>query len=243
MSGLLLHLSGPLQSWGTEADFDVRPTHRFPTASAMTGLLASALGYARGQKDTDRLSELRYTVRIDRPGTRILDFHTVGGGYPRTSTVMTADGAYKKEGTGTIVTERWYLADAAFTIAVTGPPETITRCADSLARPVFAPYLGRRSCVPDTPILIRDDLQDPVTALDHAPLHRSDRGTPVVFLYDTPPEPDARPEIELRDAPRIGPGVERRYLWQRERHLPDAQDANTATDWINALTSYRRSAP
>ncbi len=54
-----------------------------------------------------------------------------------------------------MITERWYPADAAFTIAVTGPDDTAALAAHALTEPLFAPYLGRRSCPPDTPLLLR----------------------------------------------------------------------------------------
>lgn len=95
--GLLLHLSGPLQSWGSDADFEVRSTYRWPTRSGLTGLLACCLGRPRDSDNTD-LTELSYTIRVDRPGQREMDFHTIGGGYPRHLTPPTADGKFRKLG-------------------------------------------------------------------------------------------------------------------------------------------------
>ncbi|MFG2378943.1 type I-E CRISPR-associated protein Cas5/CasD [Streptomyces sp. NPDC048504] len=245
MSGLVLHLSGPLQAWGSEADFEVRTTHRWPTRSGLTGLLACCLGRSRDADHTD-LAELSYTIRVDRPGQREMDFHTIGGGYPRHLTPPTADGKFRKLGEGTILTQRWYLTDAAFTIAVTGPELTLTRCAAALARPRFAPYLGRRSCVPDTPVLIAAHVADPVAELDRLPLHRippraGDRES-VTFLYDTAPEPGAKQDTEIRDKP----GPHRRFtgrpVWERQRELPEAQDAGRGTDWLTALLDYREAA-
>ncbi|MFE0104542.1 type I-E CRISPR-associated protein Cas5/CasD [Streptomyces sp. NPDC059009] len=244
MSGLILHLSGPLQSWGSEADFEVRTTHRWPTHSALTGLLACALGRARGHANSD-LTELRYTIRIDRPGQREMDFHTIGGGYPRHLTPPTADGKFKKLGEGTILTQRWYVTDAAFSVAVTGPAPTLRRCGIALQYPHFAPYLGRRSCTPDTPILVRDGVADPVTELDRLPLHRTAaRGPrePVTFIYDDAPESGAPADTEVRDLSGPGRTLVRRQVWQRQRALDQAVDAGRGAGWIDALTVYRQEA-
>ncbi|MFI6587632.1 type I-E CRISPR-associated protein Cas5/CasD [Embleya sp. NPDC050493] len=81
---LLLHLAGPLQTWGTRARFSERDSHTHPTKSGVVGLLAAALGLDRADDDGLRpLAALRYGVRADRPGVLVHDFHTVGGGqYP-----------------------------------------------------------------------------------------------------------------------------------------------------------------
>lgn len=243
--GLLLHLSGPLQSWGSDADFEVRTTYRWPTRSGLTGLLACCLGRPRDSDNTD-LTELSYTIRVDRPGQREMDFHTIGGGYPRHLTPPTADGKFRKLGEGTILTQRWYLTDAAFTVAVTGPAPTLLGCTQALQRPRFAPYLGRRSCVPDTPILIRSDVSDPVAELDRLPLHRIPARygarEPVTFLYDAAPEPGALPDTEVRDQPGPHRHFAGRPVWERQRPLPDADDAGRGTDWLTALTVYREAA-
>ncbi|WP_392900682.1 type I-E CRISPR-associated protein Cas5/CasD [Streptomyces sp. LN699] len=245
MSGLLLHLSGPVQSWGSEAEFEVRTTHRWPTRSGLTGLFACALGRPRGSANHD-LGELRYTIRVDRPGQREMDFHTIGGGHPRHLTPPTAEGKFRKAGEGTILTERWYLTDAAFTVAVTGPARTTELVGSALRRPVFSLSLGRRSCTPDTPILLFDQVADPVADLDRLPIHRAAlrRGPrqPVTFVYDTAPEPGALPDGEVRDtpAPGVRRGFTRRPVWERQRELPHAPDSGSGTQWINALTAYRQ---
>ncbi|MES5824249.1 type I-E CRISPR-associated protein Cas5/CasD [Streptomyces sp. RG80] len=81
-SVLLLRLAGPLQSWGALARFDRRDTLNRPTKSGVTGLIAAALGLDRAD-DLGALTDLRFAVRADRPGTAVRDFHIVGSGtYP-----------------------------------------------------------------------------------------------------------------------------------------------------------------
>ena len=47
MYTLLLRLSGPLQSWGSDSLYDNRNTDYYPTKSGVIGLIAAALGLKR----------------------------------------------------------------------------------------------------------------------------------------------------------------------------------------------------
>jgi CRISPR system Cascade subunit CasD len=150
VTGLLLRLAGPLQSWGEHSTFADRDTLRYPTRSGITGIFAAAQGLRRGER-LDRYAPLTLTVRIDRPGVLLADFHTTGGGLPRGRTVPTAEGGRRAEGKATIVTRRMYLSDAVFTVAVEGPGTLIDDLAAALRSPHWQPYLGRRSCPPTSP--------------------------------------------------------------------------------------------
>ncbi len=218
MSGLLLRLAGPLQSWGERSAFTpVRDTAPFPTRSALIGMFAAAEGIGRGQS-LDRYQDLRLTVRVDRPGVRLVDYHTAGGGFPKDRTAATSAGSNKG---AAVITRRHYLSDAVFVVAVTAANETIERLADALIRPHWAPYLGRRSCVPDEPFLLRRHVDDPEEELrTRVPLSRTappapakdgdgqEAGTvPVEFLLEQPPPPSSPGEpvpvdvIDVNDAP------------------------------------------
>ena len=67
MTGLVLRLAGPLQSWGEHSTFADRDTLRFPTRSGITGILAAAQGLGRGEP-LGKYDALTLTVRVDRPG-------------------------------------------------------------------------------------------------------------------------------------------------------------------------------
>ncbi|MGC0334893.1 CRISPR system Cascade subunit CasD [Streptomyces sp. SAI-170] len=168
--GLLLRLAGPLQSWGEHSHFTDRDTLSFPTRSGITGLLAAALGRARHEPLGD-LADISVSVRVDRPGTRLRDFHTVGGGLTGPHTVITADGGHRSGDTSTLTSTRWYLADAAFTIALTRPDRTPPPpgWADALQHPRWPLYLGRRSCPPAQPVLLGTST-DALSDLLHLPL-------------------------------------------------------------------------
>ncbi|MFF0433862.1 type I-E CRISPR-associated protein Cas5/CasD [Streptomyces sp. NPDC004327] len=138
MSVLTVRLAGPLQSWGASARFARRSTEAAPTKSGVIGLLAAAKGVARG--DDERLAPLaalRFGVRIDQAGTRLRDFHTAH--HPVTGQPMP-------------LSERFYLADAVFVAAVEGDAALLAGLHAALRNPVYAPFLGRRSCPPAQPV-------------------------------------------------------------------------------------------
>jgi CRISPR system Cascade subunit CasD len=211
VSGLVLRLAGPLQSWGEHSAFAERDTQRFPTRSGLIGLFASAYGLRRGEK-LSRFDELELTIRIDRPGIPTADFHTVGGGRARQQTVPTAEGGRRSLETATIVTRRHYLADAVFIIGVSGSASEISSLADRLDRPRWQPYLGRRSCPPDPPLLLRRTDDDPYIELtERVPVPRryTDDGR-LDFVRDAAATP-AGSVAELLDVPISFAALERRY--------------------------------
>ncbi|GAB3160138.1 type I-E CRISPR-associated protein Cas5/CasD [Micromonospora sonneratiae] len=263
MNGLLIRLAGPMQSWGDHSTFSERDTRPHPTRSALIGMIAAALGRGRDQpfhyKSADEqadvdLPALSFTIRVDRPGTPMQDFHTVGGGLPRARTVMTAEGKRRAPGTETIVSRRQYLADAVFTVAVTGPEATIAVVAEALAQPVWAPYLGRRSCPAEVPLLLRgpgpgvvDDLYRSVPLARSNPYGGADTTVDVDFVLDTPP-PDAVEAARLtyNDVPVAFHPHRRSYLsrsiWVVTEKLPVELCAGFGSRYLTALERYLEGA-
>jgi CRISPR system Cascade subunit CasD len=177
MNTLFLRLEGPLQSWGLRARWGERDTTDAPTKSGVIGLLGCALGLRRDDARLRDLSDnLRMGVRVDLPGILMRDYHTTGGG--RYSTIASTGGPrYHDEPyiggvlsaevtkgrikvkinqkTGepeTDVSERYYLADASFLVALQGSPDSIGELAAAVQSPVWTLFLGRKACVPSTPI-------------------------------------------------------------------------------------------
>jgi len=148
---LFLRLEGPLQAWGDSSRFRVRETAAAPTLSGVVGLIACCMGRRR-DKPLGPLTNLDLAVRVDRPGVPLRDYHTVGAGFG----LMSADGKRKKTAsTGqweTFLTDRYYLCDASFLAAVTGPDDLLDAAEDAIRHPVWTPFLGRKSCPPSTPI-------------------------------------------------------------------------------------------
>ncbi|MFJ5677712.1 type I-E CRISPR-associated protein Cas5/CasD [Streptomyces sp. NPDC093097] len=246
MPGILIHLSAPLQSFGEHSAFTERDTHPRPTRSALIGLIAAALGRSR-EADLFDLRSLRFTIRTDRPGVRLVDFHTVGGGLPRERTVPSANGDRKKEETATVVTKRHYLSDAAFTVAVDGDTATIAMVTDALRAPQWPLYLGRRACPPAGPLLVAAGLDDAGAALAAFPLHRSrPYGATTVVVdvaHDQPPTDGHLARHRLVDDPVSFDAYQR--AWQARTEyvttltLPAELCAGLGTSWIEALTTAR----
>ncbi len=250
--GALLRLGGPLQSWGAHSAFAERDTQPFPTRSGLLGLFSCALGRDRAASPQD-LAPLSITVRIDRPGQQMVDFHTVGGGLPTKATVPTPAGKHRGAGSGTIVSRRGYLADAVFTIAIQGPDPLVALVAGALAEPVWAPYLGRRACPPDGVLLLAADVADPVGRLrTQVPLARPrpPRGQAVVgvrFVYEATsglPE-TGQATTELWDLPvsfaRLDRRYDRRTVCITTESLPAELCAGYGAEQLRALHTFAAS--
>ncbi|MEH0933996.1 type I-E CRISPR-associated protein Cas5/CasD [Micromonospora psammae] len=156
-SCLVLRIAGPLQSWGGRGQFNRRDTLNEPTKSGILGLLAAAQGLRRQDPIADLLG-LRLGVRTDQPGSLLRDYHTVSDhrGRPLLSANVNAKGAQKPTAPAkhTHVTHRFYLQDAVFVAAVSGPVELLHSLAAALRSPAFPLALGRRSCPPTMPLLL-----------------------------------------------------------------------------------------
>ncbi len=154
MSGntLFLRLEGPMQAWGDqESKFVIRRTAEAPTKSGVIGMLCAALGVARRQAAGEwlpTLSAMRMGVRIDTPGLRWWDYHTVGAGMQ----MRIAEGEGKTK-PGAMLTRREYLCDASFLVALQGEPELIAALEAAVRRPQWTLYLGRKCCPPSRPLL------------------------------------------------------------------------------------------
>ena len=247
MTGLLLRLAGPLQSWGEHSTFADRDTLQYPTRSGITGILAAAQGLRRGEP-LGRYAPLTLTVRIDRAGVLLADFHTIGGGLPRGRTVPTAEGGRRAEGKATIVTRRIYLSDAVFTIAVEGPGTLIGDLAAVLRSPRWQPYLGRRSCPPDQPLLLRA-ADNPVQELyRHVPLpgqRPDEHGQVSVDIITEEPAGAPGTLTEVADVPVTFSRHDRRYQLRTIRTeraaLPGALARwRSSKEYHRALADYAR---
>jgi CRISPR system Cascade subunit CasD len=143
MSVLLLRLAGPMQSWGTRSRFSNRDTGLEPSRSGVIGLLCAALGRPREEPLTD-FRPLKMAVRVDREGRLMRDYHTAQNVRRADPTKGTQD---------TVLSERFYLADADFLVGLAVDDRAFLERLDAaLRRPVWALFLGRKSFVPSLPV-------------------------------------------------------------------------------------------
>jgi len=146
---LLMRLEGPLQAWGGASKWVVRDTDDTPTLSGVVGMICAALGRRRDEP-LDEFGGARMAVRVDREGMVMRDYHTVGA---KIGNVKAEGGIKYSHGTiETLVSERYYLCDASFLVALVASAASVEKWADHVRDPVWPPYLGRKSCPPSLPV-------------------------------------------------------------------------------------------
>jgi CRISPR system Cascade subunit CasD len=196
MSVLLLRLAGPMQSWGVQSRFSTRDTGLEPSKSGVVGLLCAALGRPR-DADVSDLAALPLAVRVDREGRMACDYHTA-------LDVRKADDS----GATTVVSRRFYLADADFLAALEGPADLLAGLHAALARPVWPLYLGRKSFVPSEPVHLAGGLltdEKAADALRAYPWCLPGRAAPErlrLVIEAAPGEGEPRPDVPLSFAAR-----------------------------------------
>jgi len=161
---IALWLDAPLQSWGFESRFERRHTAMFPTKSGVLGLVLAAMGVPKGspreretliafsppgERIVCALVPRRNPHRNDQvlPLRRLTDYHTI-------QNFRRADNSKPRSG-DTVPSWRDYLMDARFGVLLPGKPAVATEAARSLLNPVWGVWLGRKSCPPASPILVR----------------------------------------------------------------------------------------
>lgn len=151
MNTLLIRLSGPMQSWGTQSRFTMRDTGLEPSKSGVIGLLCAALGIDREDDEgLSPLTSLRMGVRVDREGLLRVDYHTA-------QNVLMAQGKGTKD---TEISTRYYLANAVFLVGLESDDLVLLeRIQSALQKPVWALFLGRKAFVPGEPIPLEDGLR------------------------------------------------------------------------------------
>jgi len=194
---LLIPLVGPLQAWGVDARFDLRQTGMDPSKSGVIGLCCAALGRDRSES-IDDLSSLLFGVRVDREGRLSRDFHTA-------KDVIGAGEANLR----TVVSNRWYLAHAAFLAGLQGPAIVLASIHQALQHPHWALALGRKSCPPSVPPGSGAVVNLPLleALVNHEPLAQEvDRYR---LVLEDPQGSQSRPDQPL------GPFSERRFGMRR----------------------------
>jgi CRISPR system Cascade subunit CasD len=165
-SCLALLLDGPMQSWGFASRFTRRTTALHPTKSGVVGLLAAAMGIDKHGPDEavqiTRLAALSCTTVTlpkkrgsgELPMLRLSDYHTIGGGYDKGTDWMRKPRAASGAVLETVLSERHYLLDARFGVLLEGDADFLMEIATALENPRWGVWLGRKCCIPATPLLV-----------------------------------------------------------------------------------------
>lgn len=172
---VLLRLAGPMQSWGTQSRFSIRDGASEPSKSGVVGLLCAALGRPRSEP-VDDLAAVRMGVRVDLPGVARVDYQTAGG----THRVGERYGVIKADGSRgeTVTSRRHYLADADFLVGLESDDALVEQLRDAVEQPRWQLFLGRKSYLPATPVLVgvRDDALEEALRVEPWPgSHRTDQ--------------------------------------------------------------------
>jgi CRISPR system Cascade subunit CasD len=179
MSVLLMRLAGPMQSWGIRSRFSNRDTGLEPSRSGVTGLLCAALGRSR-EEPLDDFLPLKMAVRVDREGRLMRDYHTA-------QNVRRADTKGIQE---TVLSERFYLADADFLVGLDGDHPFLVQLDAALRRPVWPLFLGRKSFAPSSPVFAGLSDGSLIEVLQSEPWHKRHRD-------EEPPDKPLRGVIEV----------------------------------------------
>jgi CRISPR system Cascade subunit CasD len=165
---LILKLQGAMQAYGGHTYEVFRPSMIFPTRSAIVGLLGACLGISREHpeilkqlNDSFELTVLAHSRTIEHRHfsdskqarlkkdplnlQKIIDYHTVLDA--RRSTGQARPDA--------IVSQREYLCDAEFTLALNSTMTAkygLKQLELAVKKPIYTPYLGRRSCPLQRPL-------------------------------------------------------------------------------------------
>lgn len=222
---LLLYLQAPLMSFGGTRVDHHGVTNDSPGLSLITGLLANALGYAHADWDaTQRLQErLSVGVRRDRRGELLVDYqtvdlgqdHLVGTGWTTKGRPEMREGANSER---THIRRQHYLVDAAYVLAVELKPPTETPTLADLEEALRVPkrplFLGRKTCLPASPVCIgmvdAPSLEAALRA--HPRVERADEGPLKMWL------PCSSPADEATSGGRILEVADMRD-WQNQIHV------------------------
>lgn len=165
MNFLVFQLLAPLAAWGDVAVGQVRGSRDEPGASALTDLLAAALGVRRDDEPAQAALRDGYAFAVGTvdAGSLLRDYHTAQvpsrsdlKGRPHRT--RRDELAVPKHDLNTILSTRDYRQGGEWIVAVQalpGAPHDLAALAQALRAPRFVLYLGRKSCPPAAPLAPR----------------------------------------------------------------------------------------
>ncbi|MDA3939067.1 MAG: type I-E CRISPR-associated protein Cas5/CasD [Spirochaetia bacterium] len=158
---LLFQIYAPLVSWGEIAVGGERQSSRYPSKSAIIGLVSASLGIKRDEEDrlNSLSNNLGVAVQLYSGGSILKDFHTVQVPKKENKIVYhtrRAELSAAKDKIGTILSRREYRCDSLSVVAIylkEGEIEfSLEQIEKALGEPYFHIYFGRKSCVPSLPL-------------------------------------------------------------------------------------------
>jgi CRISPR system Cascade subunit CasD len=162
MRVLVLHIEAPMVAFGDVMVDSIGRISEVPSTSAITGLLANALGVDRtdGPALASLQERLRFACRIDARGPRLTDMQTAqltkSDEWWTTHRVVGRDGGAATYNSPHIRL-RDYDSDVRLTIVCELYPSnempTVDDLAKALDRPARPLFVGRKPCLPTRPML------------------------------------------------------------------------------------------
>jgi CRISPR system Cascade subunit CasD len=161
---VLLWLESPMQSWGFESKFSFgnKTTFEFPTKSGVMGLLCCALGMSKDENNfLEKFTHLHQTAfsykkkPYNKEKNDILsDFNMIASSYDindKWESLMSlrlADGKMPGDSHGKLSIKK-YVLNSFFAVILEVPEDLVSIISDSLVKPVWPIYLGRKNCIPN----------------------------------------------------------------------------------------------
>lgn len=194
-SFLVFALEAQLASFGDLAGYERRGTGAWPAKSALVGMLGASLGVRRDDKEAlDNLRGLSFAVAVYDEGEIIRDFHTAQAVHqkikrPATRAIALSEGK-KQSAISTVLSMRDYRCGVSYGVSVWGDTMCLPSLAAALNRPVFVPYLGRKSCPLSAPVNAKVVVVDnPVLSFDHVvlpPWRLDNKTTSISYIASDP---------------------------------------------------------
>lgn len=173
---LVMRLTAALSAMGDVAGHSRRGSHRWPGKSAVLGMVGAALGIDRN--DTAGQSSLAtdygVAVLVRSAGTLLIDFHTsqtIPSAAARNpmSRKEALERATASGKLNTTITYREYRQDVTVDIAIDAKENahwSLSAIADSLRKPHYVLYFGRKACPLTDPLAPRIvSGTDPISAM------------------------------------------------------------------------------
>lgn len=162
---LVFQLYGPMAAWGEIAVGEMRHSALYPSKSALTGLVAAALGIKRCEEEQQlQLTQsLQFGLQVFSTGSLLRDYHTTQvPPSERKRTFHTREQELVHSARlNTILSTRDYRLDAYVLVALSikqQSPWSLEQIAAALQAPKYTLYLGRKSCPLAAPLDVQKQL-------------------------------------------------------------------------------------